>query len=111
MKSVFQGILPPFPHFPYDHIGFLTDSGTAFPASAECIFHFICQNTTAAGTYGYIPFIQKPDRLYFVILSETSQEFPASDQVPAERDHLTFIMVTQETVMTDPYEPLRRDMH
>ena len=46
-----------------------------------------------------------------VTLLESSQEFAASDQVPAEGDQTAFVMVAQEAIVAYPDKSFWRDMH
>ncbi len=72
---------------------------------------FIRYSPTTAWTYSDIFFIQDLHCLCLVILPETSQEFTAADQIPAQRDQFPFVVVAEQTVVAYPDEVLRRDMH
>ena len=101
----------PLPQFCEYSIRFEFGSGTVFSMCHISGTHLIGYVSSTTRTYCDILFVQYLDCMYFVFLPEPSQKFTAADQISADGNQFSFIMVAQEPIVTYPDKSFRRNMH
>ena len=101
----------PLPQFCKYGIRFEFGLGTVFSVCHISGTHLIWYVSSTTRTYCDILFVQYLDRMYFIFLPEPSQKFTAADQISADRNQFSFIMVAQEPIVTYPDKSFRRNMH